>query len=423
MRFFQNANYDFLKYRKHWAVVSTLLSLLGLSVVVFHNRLNVGIDFAGGTQVVVQFRQPPTADQLRGSLAQAGLGDATIQGYGTDNPDQFMIRTRLRGDREEGQEQEIVGALDRVYNPGSHPAVDLNKVGAEGLAAMLFDADPLQLKAADITAARGAYTEIAQGVLAVRRNAGVIRDFEQIAKASGMTPEVLQTIKQRTYTGNFAVLSREVVGPTVGAELRQRGILAVVLSMIAMLIYIWIRFELRFGIGAVIALAHDVLVTLGLYALLGFEFNITTIAAFLTLVGYSVNDSVVVFDRVREMMRKSRRVPFEKLLNDSVNMTLSRTILTASSVFLASLALFVLGGEVLRGFSFVMTVGVVVGTYSSVFVAASFSLMWENWMQRRRGPEAAAAPARGGNGKPREAAKPRETKPNERKAAAGGRRR
>jgi preprotein translocase subunit SecF len=235
-----------------------------------------------------------------------------------------------------------------------------------------------------------------------------------------MTPEILQTLKQRAYVGNFAVLSREVVGPTVGAELRQRGILAVVLSMLAMLVYIWIRFELRFGIGAVIALIHDVLVTLGLYALFGFEFNLTTIAAFLTLVGYSVNDSVVVFDRVREMLRKSRRMPFEKLLNDAVNMTLSRTILTASSVFLACLALLFLGGEVLRGFSFVMTVGVIVGTYSSVFVAASFALLWENMLQRRREREGAA----GGPATPARvaASKPREAKQKEPQVAAGRRR-
>jgi preprotein translocase subunit SecF len=421
MRFFQNANYDFLKYRKHWAVVSTILSLLGLSVVVFHKGLNVGIDFAGGTQVVVQFLKPPTADDLRKSLAQTGPGDAVIQGYGAENPDQFMIRTRLHGNQEEGQEQEIIGALDKIYNPGSHPAFDINKGGAEGLAALLFEADPLQLKASDITAARDAYNEVAQSILAVRRQ-GVVRDFQQLANVKGMTPEILQTLKQQSYVGNFAVLSREVVGPTVGAELRQRGILAVVLSMLAMLVYIWIRFELRFGIGAVIALIHDVLVTLGLYALFGFEFNLTTIAAFLTLVGYSVNDSVVVFDRVREMLRKSKRMPFEKLLNDAVNMTLSRTMLTAGSVILVCIALLFLGGEVLRGFSFVMTVGVIVGTYSSVFVAASFALLWEHMLQRRRDRMPPSA-ARNAEGKARETVKSREVRNGERRTAAGGRRR
>jgi len=401
MRFFQNANYDFMKYRRHWAVVSTILSLIGLGVVAFHRGLNVGIDFAGGTQVVVQFRQPPTADALRASLAGAGLGDATIQSYGATNPDQFMIRTRLQGNREEGQEEEILAAVDRIYNPGTHPAFDVNKGGAEGLGALLLEADPLQLRAADETAARAAYKEVADGILGVRRQVGIIRDWNQIGSVQAVTPEIRQALQQRTYLGNFAVLSREVVGPTVGAELRQRGILAVVMSMLAMLVYIWIRFELRFGIGAVIALIHDVLVTLGLYALIGFEFNLTTIAAFLTLVGYSVNDSVVVFDRVRETMRKSRRIPFEKLLNDSVNQTLSRTVLTATSVFLACLALLFLGGEVLRGFSFVMTVGVVVGTYSSVFVAASFALMWENLLQKRRGA-APPAPARVSESRTRE---------------------
>ena len=395
MRFFQNANYDFLKYRKHWAVVSTLLSLLGLSVVVFHRGLNVGIDFAGGTQVVTQFRQPPTADELRESLGKAGLGDATIQGYGTASPDQFMIRTRLHGNKEEGQEAEIIAALDAIYNPGSHPAFDLNKGGAEGLAALLYEKDPLQLKAADQTAARAAYVDVAKSILEVRRQAGVVPDWKQIESAQGMTPEVMQTLKESTYLGNYSVLSREVVGPTVGAELRQRGILAVVLSMLAMLVYIWIRFELRFGIGAVIAILHDVLVTLGLYALMGYEFNLTTIAAFLTLVGYSVNDSI--------------------------NQTLSRTILTASSVFLACIALFLLGGEVLRGFSFVMSVGVVVGTYSSVFVAASFALLWENMMQRRLARQGAAQP-RAAAPKTAEG-RPRDQKGKEQKASAGGRRR
>ena len=422
MRFFQNTNYDFLKYRRHWAVVSTLLSLLGLAVVVLHSRLNVGIDFVGGTQVVAQFRQPPTADELRKSLASAGLGDATIQGYGTNSPDQFMIRTRLKGNKEEGQEEGILKALDRLYNPGSHPAYDLNKGGAETLAALLLDADPLQLKAADAIAARDAYLDVAKGILDVRRNAGILRDWQQVAAVKGMTPEISTTLQERTYLGNFAVLSREVVGPTVGAELRKRGILAVVLSMLAMSIYIWIRFELRFGIGAVIAILHDVLVTLGLYALMGFEFNLTTVAAFLTLVGYSVNDSVVVFDRVRETMRKSRRVPFEKLLNDSINQTLSRTALTAGAVILACVALFILGGEVLRGFSFVMAVGVIVGTYSSVFVAASFSLLWENMLQRRRDREAPAAGSRATEARPRED-KPGPAKANERKVSAGGRRR
>ncbi|MGH7341880.1 MAG: protein translocase subunit SecF, partial [Candidatus Rokuibacteriota bacterium] len=175
----------------------------------------------------------------------------------------------------------------------------------------------------------------------------------------------------------FTLLGVESVGPQIGKELRTKGMLAVILSLIAMLGYIWARFELRFGIGALMATLHDILVCLFFYALAGFEFNLTTIAAFLTLVGYSVNDTVVVFDRVRENMRKSRRRPLLEVLNVSLNQTMSRTILTAGTTLLATSALLAFGGDVLRGFAFVLTVGVVVGTYSTIYIASAFTLLWE----------------------------------------------
>jgi preprotein translocase SecF subunit len=159
----------------------------------------------------------------------------------------------------------------------------------------------------------------------------------------------------------------------------------VALSILGMLGYIWVRFQsagghgggLRFGVGAVLALVHDVLITLGLFAVLDYEFNLSTIAAFLTLIGYSVNDTVVVFDRVRENLRRSRRRSFEETIDESINQNLSRTLLTSGTTLLAVGALFFLGGEVLRGFSFVLFVGIIVGTYSSIFVASSFTLLWE----------------------------------------------
>jgi preprotein translocase subunit SecF len=177
--------------------------------------------------------------------------------------------------------------------------------------------------------------------------------------------------------GTFTVTGVENVGPQIGEELRTQGFWAVVLSLIAMLGYIWIRFELRFGVGAVIALLHDVLITLGIYALMDYEFNLTTIAAFLTLVGYSVNDKVVIFDRVRENVRKSRRKPLVEIVNESINQTLSRTILTGGSTLLVLLCLLIWGGEVLRGFAFVMFVGILIGTYSSIYTACPFALLWE----------------------------------------------
>ena len=186
-------------------------------------------------------------------------------------------------------------------------------------------------------------------------------------------------LQQNTFLGNFAVLATENVGPQVGSELRRQGFWAVIFSLLAMLIYIGFRFELRFGIGAIMASVHDVMVTLGLFTLLGYEFNLTTVAAFLTLIGYSTNDTVVIFDRVRENMRKSRRKPLIEVMNESINETLSRTIMTGGLTFLTVLSLLILGGDVLRGFAFVMTVGIIVGTYSSVYVASPFALLWERY--------------------------------------------
>ena len=161
----------------------------------------------------------------------------------------------------------------------------------------------------------------------------------------------------------------EFVGPKVGGELIEAGIMAVLFAMAAMLVYIWFRFEWQFGVGAVIALTHDVLLTIGIFALLGLEFNLSTVAAILTIAGYSINDTVVVFDRVRENLRKYKQMPLDELLNQSINSTLSRTLLTSLTTLIALIALFFFGGEVIRGFSFAMIWGVVVGTYSSIFIA------------------------------------------------------
>jgi preprotein translocase subunit SecF len=185
----------------------------------------------------------------------------------------------------------------------------------------------------------------------------------------------------------------ENVGPQIGEELKTKGILAVVMSLIGMLAYIWLRFELRFGIGALMASVHDVLVCLGLFALAGFEFNLTTIAAFLTLVGYSVNDTVVIFDRVRENMNKNRRQPLIEVMNESLNQTLSRTVLTSGTTLLAVTCLLIFGGDVLRGFAFVLTVGIVVGTYSSVYIASPFALLWEQMFGSDRRARRSAAKA------------------------------
>ena len=162
----------------------------------------------------------------------------------------------------------------------------------------------------------------------------------------------------------------EVVGPTVGAELIRAGVIATVLALFAIMVYVWFRFEWQFGVGAMLSTLHDTITTVGLFSLLQIEFNLTTLAAILTIAGYSINDTVVIYDRVRETMRKHRTMDFRTLINKSLNETLSRTILTVSTVALAVLSLLIFGGEVLRGFSIAMLWGIVIGTYSSLFIAA-----------------------------------------------------
>jgi len=184
----------------------------------------------------------------------------------------------------------------------------------------------------------------------------------------------------------------EVVGPTVGHELIRAGVMATVLALVAIMIYVWFRFEWQFGVGAMMSTLHDTITTIGLFSLLQIEFNLTTLAAILTIAGYSINDTVVIYDRVRETMRRHRSMDFVTLINKSLNETLSRTILTVTTVALAVLSLLVFGGEVLRGFSIAMLWGIVVGTYSSLFIAAPL-LFYIRPKRSARGVEAAAAEA------------------------------
>lgn len=393
MELLRDTHIDFMKYRKFWVVVSLLLVGGGIFAVFFHGKLNVGIDFAGGTQITLQFRDKPEIDRLRSIMEGAGLGDAQIQPFGAEEENEVLIRTRLVEGRTEGSQKAVVEALDKAYNGGQTGKPDLNQVGAATVAGLLTAADPDNRKVQGEEAAAAHYKGVSERILEKRKELGLFPSWDAVA-GEGASPQVVEALKQRTSLGTFTVTGVENVGPQIGEELRRQGFLAVALSLLGMLVYIWIRFELRFGVGAIMACIHDVLVTLGLYALFGFEFNLTTIAAFLTLIGYSVNDTVVIFDRIRENMRKTRRKPLIDTMNESINQTLSRTILTGGSTLLALAALLWLGGDVLRGFAFVMLVGILVGTYSSIYVASPFALVWEQYFGAR-GREKRIAPAGG----------------------------
>ncbi len=377
MEFFRDTKIGFMKLRKFFVVVSAALIVVSIFAIFVHGKLNLGIDFVGGTQLTVRFTERPEVDRLRSILADAGIADAQIQRFGEEGMNEVLIKTGTLSGTEEGTSDLVVSALDRALNeaPGGF---DLNERGRDALTELLLAEDPEGLRGADDDEeARARYAELADAIVDARQAQGVFSGWEEIREVAGMSGEAAARLTEKATLGSFAVLGVENVGPQIGAELRRKGIWAVVASLIGMLIYIWFRFELRFGIGALVAVTHDVIVTLGLFALGDFEFNLTTIAAFLTLVGYSVNDTVVVFDRVRENLRRRRSKSLEEIMDQSINQTLSRTVLTSGTTLLTVGSLLVAGGDALRGFAFILFIGIVVGTYSSVYVASPFTLLWE----------------------------------------------
>lgn len=396
MQFFRDSNIQFMRYRRYWVFVSLAFLLVSFSEI-FIKKLNLGIDFAGGTQLTLKFSEAAEVEQLRSIVAEAGVQDAVIQSFGVEGANEVLIKTPLVEGSEEGSQELVIQALNReIGNTGT--GLDLNRVGREAISSLLTERDPdgLVSDATDPGTLQDLdpYGPAAEAILALRQDQGLIGEWESIAALEVVTPATVAVLQTEARLGNLAVLGAENVGPQIGAELRKKGFYAIIFSMIGMLMYIWFRFELRYGVGALIAIVHDVVITLGLYALAGFELNLTTIAAFLTLVGYSVNDSVVVFDRVRENLRRSRARPLEETMNFSINQTLSRTVLTSGTTLLVVGSILFLGGDVLRGFAFILTVGVVVGTYSSIYVASPFALLWEQWFgrgARTRRKEAAAA--------------------------------
>ena len=305
MRILQNTNIDFMGKRKMWYMISLLSLVIGLISIPLKGGLHYGLDFTGGTELIVQFSQPPDIGQLRGIMDKAGFQKSEIKTYGELT--RVSIRTEAQG------ENTIVG--DRIKAALQESLPQLNP----------------------------------------------------------------QTIEEQK------------IGPKVGAELRAGAFMAVVWSILAMLVYIGFRFKFIYGVGAVVALIHDVIFTLGVISitdgltpLTQFEFDQNMIAAFLTLVGLSVNDTVVIFDRIRENQKIYRSMSLADVMNKSLNQTLSRTIITSGLVFLVTSILFLFGGEVNRGFAFAMTIGIVTGTYSSIYIASAIVLDFNNYRLKRK---------------------------------------
>ena len=393
MELFRQTNIDFLRYKWIAIGVSWLLIAVGLFAIFVQKGLKFGIDFAGGTQIAVQFAERPDLDKIRAILQAANLGETGIQRYEEESKNRVLIRVQLQQTEGRDVPQEVQNALrNGLQGPAANPALlDLNREGRDTLGARLAAADPDRVAGRPEVVAADYYNQAAERVIARRSELGIFKTTAGADSVPGITPAVRAWLKANTYAGPFVLLSAENVGPQVGADLRKKAILAVVWSIVGMLAYIAIRFRsLPFGIGAVVALIHDTLITIGILALLGREFNLVVVAALLTLVGYSVNDTVVVYDRVRENQRTPKKESLESVINRSINQTLSRTVLTAGATLLVCVALFFLGGEVLNTFALTLIIGIFIGTYSSIYVASAIVVIWKNL---RAGRKLQAVPA------------------------------
>ncbi|HEY2820755.1 MAG TPA: protein translocase subunit SecF [Candidatus Acidoferrum sp.] len=384
IEFFKEPNIDWMGKAKYFYGLSAILLIAGLISWYHEGGLRYGIDFRGGTNVDVRFSQPPNVDQLRGALKAQGLGNSEIQavssGMSASNSNEVLIFVEQKGQGDQAldtSKAQVLTALTAMYGSKDPGKPDFNAATPSSLAETLTAKDPLVLSAN----AGDRYDQLARRILAYRDGPknGVLTSFDDLNGVEGATPAVISALKGNYALGTFTIRNVEIVGPKVGAELRKQAILVTLYALAGMLVYIAFRFEWVFGAAAVLAVFHDVLITLGFFSILHFEISLTVIAALLTLVGYSMNDTIVIFDRIRENNRLLRKESFAAVVNKSINQTLSRTILTSGLTFLTVLVLFLMGGQVLRAFSFALVVGIVVGTYSSFGIAAPLVVAWHHW--------------------------------------------
>ena len=383
MELFRSVNIDWLGKKWYFLAFSLVFSVAGILSLLFWHHLPLDVDFRGGTLVRIKFDHQPDIDRLRQAADHAGLHDAPIERFGPAANDEVIIALPQRETSESSLDAgraAIVQALRTNYSktgPADQGKLDLDNVGRQPLASFLSQKDPLHLGAGPQSDLR--YTQQANAVLDYRdqQHGGIIASMDLLGGV--VDPAIVSELKQDAYLSGFSVRSVEIVGPQVGKALQKQAILATAYSLAGMLVYLWFRFELIYGVAAVVAVFHDTLITVGAFSLTNQEVSLTVIAAILTLIGYSMNDTIVVFDRIRENLRMSRREDLASVVNRSINQTLSRTVLTSGLTFLTVLSLYLFGGEVLKGFSFALVVGILIGTYSSIAVAAPMLVAYQQW--------------------------------------------
>jgi preprotein translocase subunit SecF len=388
MELFRKTNIDFLGKKWIFIGLSLVLTAAGFVSWIAKGGLKYGIDFTGGANITVKFAGPPPVDKIRSVISAKIPGEISVQEISGQN--EVVIGTGLKTDEELQNARRIMGETLNANFADQSGKLDFNNTSAQTLSERLRD----PFAAAGISMSDQEIGDLAKALTEYRdkERSGLLTNLNELSGAPGVTPAILKVVKNECSLARFAIRGAEVVGPKIGGELRTKAILATLYALGGMLVYIAFRFEWIYGLAAVVATFHDVLITLGLFSLFGKEISLNVVAALLTLVGYSMNDTIVVFDRIRETVKQGRRGEFEAVVNESVNRTLSRTVLTSGLTFISAIALLIFGGQVLHGFSFALVCGIVVGTYSSIFVASPILIFWRNFAEKRRkkaGPAAA----------------------------------
>jgi len=379
VEFFRNPNIDFLGKKWYFLAFSLVFSVAGLLSMLFWHGIPLGVDFRGGTLVYVKFSHTPNNDAIRAALDKIGLHNAKIQGYDRPENNEVLIDLAEQETNEAALDKgkaQIIAALETNAPAGK---VDLNNASSLTIKNHLLEKDPQHLG----TDADQKYQAVAQAIVNYRDKVkgGVLSSLDELKGATDSN--VVASLQDSFYLSDFGVRNVEIVGPQVGKQLQTQAKLAVLYSLAGMLVYLGVRFEWIYGVAAVVTVFHDTLITVGAFSLTNKPISLTVVAAILTLVGYSNNDTIVVFDRIRENIKLMRREKLADIVNRSINQTLSRTILTAGLTFLTVLALYLFGGEVLHGFSFALVIGILIGTYSSIAIAAPILVAYQEWRSGR----------------------------------------
>lgn len=383
MEFFKpGVRYDFMRLSKPLTRASIVLVVASWLLVAF-NGLNFGIDFVGGTEALVAFKQPVDVGKLRETVAGAGLDQPEVVTYGLTDEGRYFIRSRTQSLLTEGEVTRIRAAVvEKVGEPELWDAADETGEEIRVRFAEGAGASPEKLKEA-LTAAGFESANVGRQTEAVNP--------VYLLRLPGVRQRLATTLTS-AFGEQYSGIDRlESVGSAVGRQLRNQGILAVLYALIGILLYISFRFDLRYSPGAVLALVHDVSITIGVFSLTGLEFNLPIIAALLAIVGYSLNDTIVVFDRIRESQQLGLGKDMADTINLSVSETISRTILTSLTTFVAVLAIYIFGGGIIQNFAFAMLVGILVGTYSSIYVASPSVVAADRYLARKSEAKAAEA--------------------------------